>query len=137
MGYNFNRFNVDAFEDGEWCNHPDGGIFKIAKMNNPRHRDAYRVLEKQFRKDFGDELDAEQQDRLHAAALAEGVLRDWAEIDGKEDGKTVAVPYTVENATELLVRDPKLVQWVARKATDLERFENADQEAQAKKPGKR
>lgn len=136
MGYNFNRFNVDAFEDGEWDEF-EGGRFKIARMGNPKYRDAYRRLEKRFRKEYGDELDAEQQDRLHASALAEGVLRDWSDIDGEEDGKVVTVPYTVDNATELLIRDPKLVAWVARKATDLERFENREIESQAKKPEKR
>lgn len=136
MGYNFNRYDTAKFEEGEWDEF-EGGRFKVARLGNPVYRDAMRRLEKEYRKRHGDELTAEQQDRMHAEGLAEGVLRDWGDIEGLEDGKVVSVPYSIDAAADLLIRDPKLLHWVTRKATDLERFERDDLETQAKKPQKR
>lgn len=136
MGFNFNRYDTDRMEEGEWEDY-QGGQFKIARMGNPVYRDAFRRLQKQYRKKHGDEMTSEQDDELHAYALAEGVLRDWADVEAVEDGKPVSVPYTVENAATLLISDPKFVAWVANKASDLERFEAGEQQAQAKKPPKR
>lgn len=137
MGYSFERYDVDKFEDGEWAE-MGGGRFKIARMGNPRYRDALRRLEKQYRKQQDDDLTAEQQDEMHAEAMAIGLLTDWADITKRgKDGEPEQVPYSVENAKALLLRDPKLVQFVANKSTNLERFETEEAQTQAKKPPKR
>lgn len=137
MGFNAHQYNTDAFEDGVWDEY-QGGQFKIARMGNPAYRDAYRKLDKKYRKQYGDELTAEQMDRLSAEAVATAILVDWKDVDGRdENGKPYQIPYRVEAATDLLLAHPKFASWVAARSTDLERFERDDLEQQAKKPAKR
>lgn len=133
MAYSFDRYDVDKFEEGAWEDF-QGGRFKIARMGNPRYRDTMRQLEKRYRKLHGDDLTAEQQDEMHAEGMATALLTGWEGIIKRGDGgEPVEVPYSAESAKALLLRDPKLVAFVAAKSADLERFENEDVEDQTKK----
>lgn len=133
MAYAFDKYDADKFEEGVWEEH-EGGQFKVARMGNPRYRDAARRLNKEYRKRYGEEMSAAQEDEMHAEAMAIGLLRDWAVIIKRgEDGEEVAVPYSVDTAKTLLIRDPGLANFVAQKSTDLERYENDDIEEQTKK----
>lgn len=133
MAFVFDRYDTEKFEAGTWEEFR-GGRFKIARIGNPCYRDAVRRLEKQYRKKHGDELSAEHQDEMHAEAMAIGLLTDWEDIQKRgPKGETVEVPYSVEDAKTLLLRDPELVSFIAKKSTDLERFENEGVAEQAKK----
>lgn len=133
MAYAFDKYDANKFEQGTWEEH-EGGQFKIARMGNPRYRDAARKLNKEYRKKHGEEMTAGQEDEMHAEAMATGLLVDWAEIIKRDDdGKEVDVPYSIESAKALLLRDPGLTSFVAQKSTDLERFETEDVEEQSKK----
>lgn len=134
MAYDFDSFDARQLEDGEWCEFR-GGRFKIASIGNPRFRDAERRLRKEYRRKHGEDLTARQEDEIIAHAFAEGVLRDWAEITGKdENGNRVPVPYSAEAAADLLMRDPRLASFVGRKAGDIDRFDRSQRESEAKKP---
>ncbi|HBP79850.1 MAG TPA: hypothetical protein DD685_13685, partial [Halomonas sp.] len=60
-----------------------------------------------------------------------GVLRDWEDMEAA-DGSNV--PYSIENATTLLMNDEPLFNAVRRKSRDMARFEQEHIESQAKKP---
>ncbi|WP_404463090.1 hypothetical protein LG331_09935 [Vreelandella aquamarina] len=134
MSFRIDKFDASKFTDGEWCEIM-GGEFKIARMHNPVYRDVKRKLDKRYRKDFGDELTAEQEDRKEAQLVAEGLIRDWRNVTAlNEDGEEVQVPYSIEAVADLLQNRPDVVPYIAQKAVDLERFDRLEAEEQAKKP---
>lgn len=131
MGYKFNRFDQQKITDGEWAE-IEGGRFKIAKSGNSVHLEASeRILKEQQKKYPEGDIPVMERLRATAREWAEGVLRDWEEMEA-EDGSSV--PYSVENATTLLMNDEPLFNAVRRKARDMARFENERVESQKKKP---
>ncbi|QPI62439.1 hypothetical protein [Vreelandella venusta] len=134
MSFRIDKFDASKFTDGEWCEIM-GGEFKIARMHNSVYRDVKRKLDKRYRKDHGDELTAEQEDRKEAQLVAEGLIRDWRNVTAlNEDGDEVPVPYSIEAVADLLQNRPDVVPFIAQKAVDLERFDRIEAEEQAKKP---
>lgn len=131
MAYQFNRFDQEKITDGEWAEF-EGGRFKIAKSGNAVHLEASERIAKEQQKKYPDG-DIPIMERLRATARewAEGVLRDWEEMEAA-DGSSV--PYSIENATTLLMNDEPLFNAVRRKSRDMARFEQEHVEAQAKKP---
>lgn len=134
MSFRIDKFDASKFTDGEWCEIM-GGEFKIARMHNSVYRDVKHKLDKRYRKDHGDELTAEQEDRKEAHLVAEGLIRDWRNVTAlNEDGEEVQVPYSIEAVADLLQNRPDVVPYIAQKAVDLERFDREELEQQAKKP---
>lgn len=131
MAFKFNRFDQDKITDGSW-EEIDGGSFLIAKSGNPHHLEASERISKEIQRKYPDG-DVPIMKRLEATARewAEGVLRDWKDMEAA-DGS--AVPYSVENATTLLMNDEPLFDAVRRKSRDMARFEHEHVEKQAKKP---
>ena len=131
MAYKFNRFDQNKITDGEWTEF-EGGRFKIAKSGNTVHLEASERISKELNKKYP-EGDVPIMERLRATARewAEGVLRDWEDMEAA-DGSSV--PYSIENATTLLMNDEPLFNAVRRKSRDMARFEQEHVEAQAKKP---
>lgn len=133
MSFRMDKYDADKFSEGEWST-IEGGEFKIARMNNQVYRDAQRRLGKDFRKKYGDELTAAQEDEKEAKLVAEGLLRDWSGIEAQdENGELVSVPYSLENVATLLRNRPDVIPKIAQKAVDLERFETKEVEEQAGK----
>ncbi|RUR38551.1 hypothetical protein [Vreelandella populi] len=130
MAYQFKRFDESKMTDGKWED-INGGRFKIAKSGNPVHLQASERITKEQKEKYPDG-DIPIMERLRGAAQewAEGVLRDWEgmELDGQ------AIPYSIENATILLLNDDPLFDAVRRKARQMRRFENEYTEKQKKKP---
>lgn len=134
MAFKMDKYDASKFTDGEWSEIM-GGNFKIARMHNPVYRDAKRRLDKEYRKKYGDELTAEQEDEKEAKLVAEGLIRDWSDIEADdEEGNAKSVPYSIENVATLLQNRPDVVPFIAQKAVDLERFDRETTEEQAKKP---
>ncbi|ASK18380.1 hypothetical protein [Halomonas sp. N3-2A] len=131
MAYQFNRFDQAKITDGEWADF-EGGRFKIAKSGNTVHLEASERISKELNKKYPDG-DVPILERLRATARewAEGVLRDWEEMEAA-DGSTV--PYSIENATTLLMNDEPLFNEIRRKSRQMARFEQEYVEKEAKKP---
>lgn len=133
MGFRIDKFDANKFVDGEWCEIM-GGEFKIARINNPVYRDVKRRLDKRFRKDFGEELTSEQEDKKEALLVAEGLVRDWRNVTAlNEEGEEVPVPYSIEAVADLLQNRPDVIPYIAQKSVDIERFENEEVSSQKKK----
>lgn len=77
---------------------------------------------------FMDELDEDAFMKEYSAA----VLCDWKGLNTDniqefiviEDCDVQDVPYTAENAYQLMINSQELEQWVAEKLTDIENFRN-------------
>lgn len=122
MAFNAKRFDTNAFTDGVWINIL-GGEFKIARAGNPEYEKA--LEESGYRK-----LDdpAEKQNALYRA-IARGVLKDWRDV---EDGNGEPIPFTTDNAVEVLLDNPDLVGRLLSEANDLSNWKRQDTEAQKK-----
>ncbi|WP_129141535.1 hypothetical protein [Modicisalibacter coralii] len=136
MGYKFNRYDTEKFIDGDWVE-IDGGQFKIAKFGNPAHLEASERIEKEMRRRYnGKDIPTAVKLENVAREYAEGLLRDWRDMEGQdEDGNPVQVPYSIENATELLLNDEPLRNRIRQEAGDLARFEKEYVDEQAGKRG--
>ncbi|MGP9796198.1 hypothetical protein ACT3UJ_02385 [Halomonas sp. 86] len=130
MAYQFKRFDESKMTDGKWED-IKGGRFKIAKSGNPAHLQASERIAKEQQEKYPDG-DIPIMERLRGTAQewAEGVLRDWEGMELDEQ----AIPYSIENATVLLLNDDPLFEAVRRKARQMTRFENEYTEKQKKKP---
>lgn len=122
MAFNSKRFDTNAFIDGVWVSIL-GGEFKVARAGNPEYEQAledsgYRKLE-----------DPAEKQRALYKAIARGVLKDWREV---EDDKGQPVPYSVENAVEVLLDNPDLVGRLLSEANDLSNWKREDVAAQKK-----
>lgn len=128
--FDLEAYDADSFTAGIWFTIKGETKVKIAKAGNTEYKNARRRLEKEFRKEHGNELTAEQEQSLDCQAIAEGILKDWEcmNLGGKD------CPYSVQKATYGLKRNPKLLGFVLEKANDLEAWEREDVKGQAKKP---
>ncbi|QHD50056.1 hypothetical protein [Vreelandella aquamarina] len=130
MAFNFNRYDQEKISDGTW-EEIDGGQFKIAKSGNPRHLEAIERIGKELQEKWPNgDIPVIKRIEAKAKEFAEGVLRDWKEV-ANTDGDSV--PYSVENATTLLMNDEPLYEALMRKSRDMARFENKRIESQKKK----
>ncbi|RUR26845.1 hypothetical protein ELY33_17200 [Vreelandella andesensis] len=124
MAFNAKRFNTDAFTDGVWVNIL-GGEFKVGRAGNPHYE---RALEDSGYRKLDDP--AEKQRALYTA-IAKGVLKDWRDV---EDDKGQAIPFTVDNAVDVLMDNPDLVGRLLSEANDLSNWKKDDVSNQTKKP---
>lgn len=123
MAFNAKRFNTNAFTDGVWVSIL-GGEFKVARAGNPAYEKAledcgYRKIDEP----------AEKQRALYRA-IAVGVLKDWKDV---EDDKGEPIPYTVDNAVDVLVDNPDLVSRLLAEANDLSNWKREDVASQGKR----
>ena len=122
MAFNAKRFNTTAFTDGVWVNIL-GGEFKIARAGNPEYEQAledsgYRKME-----------DPTEKQRALYKAIARGVLKDWRDV---EDDNGQAIPFSVDNAVDVLLDNPDLVGRLLNEANDLSNWKRKDIESQKK-----
>ena len=124
MAFNAKRFDTNAFTDGVWVSIM-GGEFKIARAGNPDYEQA---LEDSGYRKIDDPADKQ---RALYKAIAKGVLKDWRDV---EDDKGQAIPFTADNAVEVLLDNPDLVGRLLSEANDLSNWKREDVASQAKKP---
>ena len=124
MGFNAKKHDVSKFTAGTWVEIL-GGQFKVARAGNPEYEQA--LEDSGYRKK--EEPQAKQ--RALYEAIATGVLKDWKDV---EDNDGNAIPYSVENAIEVLMENPDLVGRLLSEANDLANFRRHDVASQAKKP---
>lgn len=127
MGFNARKNDTSKFEQGAWVDIM-GGRFKVARAGNTRYLEA---LERHGKRRA--QTKAEEQ-RAMMLSIAEGILRDWSDV---EDDKGEAIPYSVDNAVEVLQDNPELVAALLSEANDSENYRREDVAAQAGKPQKR
>ncbi|MAL98263.1 MAG: hypothetical protein CL583_07400 [Alteromonadaceae bacterium] len=124
MAFNANRNDVTKFTAGTWVSML-GAEFKIARAGNPEYEKALEASGYRKKEEPGEKL------RALYSAVASGILRDWKDVvdaEGKE------IPFSVENATEVLLDNPDLASRVLSEANDLQNFRRQDASQQAKKP---
>lgn len=129
-GFELNAYDADKFTDGVWSTIQGDSRLRIARAGNTEYLKARRRLEKEFRREHGDKLTPEQEQSLNCQAIAEGMLKDWENIN--LNGEPVA--YSVEVGARYLKRNPKLLEFVLTKANDLEAWEREDLHEQSEKP---
>lgn len=128
--FDLDAYDADSFTAGIWFTIKGETRVKIAQAGNTEYKKARRRLEKEFRKAHGNELTPEQELSLNCQAIAEGLLKDWQNMNlGGKD-----CPYSVQKATYGLKNNPKLLGFVLEKSNDLEAWERQDVEEQAEKP---
>ncbi|MBR9878687.1 MULTISPECIES: hypothetical protein [unclassified Halomonas] len=127
MAFNAKRYSPDAFTQGVWLAIM-GGQFKVARAGNPIYEQA--LEESGYRK----KIEPAEKERALYTAIATGVLRDWS---GVEDDSGEPIPYSIENAVEVMLDNPDLVARILSQANDLSNFRREDIEDQGKKPRQR
>lgn len=124
MAFNAKRNDTEKFTAGAWVDIM-GGRFKVARAGNPTYMEA---LERHGKRKAQTKAD---EQRALMLAIADGILKDWESVED-ENGK--AIPYTRDNAVEVLQDNPELVSALLSEANDAENYRREDVEAQAKKP---
>jgi len=94
-GLKITNADKDEIENGKWTTYL-GVELKIAMYNNPRY---LSCLVEAFKKKM-------PFDKAVILAMSEGILVDWNGFDITVDGVKASVPYSNENALELLQEDP-------------------------------
>lgn len=123
MAFNARRNDPAKFTEGTWVSIL-GGEFKLARAGNPTYE---RALEESgYRK----KDEPEEKQRALYTAVAKGVLKDWRDV---EDDQGKAIPYSVDNAVEVLRENPDLVNRILSEANDLSNYRREDVAAQAGK----
>ena len=124
MAFNARRNDVNKFTEGTWVS-IFGAEFKVARAGNPEYEKALEAS--------GYRKKEEPDQKLMAlyTAVATGILKDWKEVVDA-DGKPI--PFSVDNATEVLLENPDLASRVLSEANDLSNFRREDVKRQAKKP---
>lgn len=123
MAFNAKRNDPALFTAGTWVPML-GAEFRIARAGNPEYDKA--LEESGYRKQ---EEPAAKQRALYTA-IAIGVLKDWREV---VDDKGEAIPYSVDNAVEVMLDNPDLVSRILSEANDLANFRREDHASQGKR----
>jgi Trk K+ transport system NAD-binding subunit len=123
MSFNAKRNDVTKFTAGTWVE-IFGARWKVARAGNPEYDQA--LEESGYRRT---EDPAKKQRALYTA-IAEGVLKDWEDV---VDNDGQPIPYSVDNAVEVLLENPDLVGEVLREANTLSNYRREDVATQKKK----
>lgn len=121
MAFNAQRYDTKAFTEGTWTE-VLGGQFKLARAGNPTYEKA--MEDGGYRK----AKTPESKERALYKAVAEGILKDWSDV---QDAEGKDIPYSIENVITVLQENPDLVSEVLSKANDLDEFLRTDVEEQA------
>lgn len=104
-----------------------GVTLLIARSNNNAFKEAFRRLSRPYQDDMdNDRLDEATQELILCRSLAEGVLVGWDASTFIFEGEEL--PYSVENAEQLLRNDPDCREFVLNFAGDVDNFLLADSE---------
>ena len=124
MAFNAQQNDTRKFTEGTWIE-LFGARWRVARAGNPRYLEA---LERHGKRHAQGK--AEEQ-RALMLAIAEGILLGWEEV---VDANGEPIPYTVDNAAEVLADNPDVVNALLVEANRAENFRREDMAAQAKKP---
>lgn len=102
-----------------------GVKLKIARANNTKFKAAFRRITKPYKEQMDKEiLDEKTSEDLYLQCLAETILVDWKDfVLGGED-----IPYTVENAIDLLRNDSDCLQFVTNYSQSIDNYLMQDEE---------
>lgn len=99
----YSKYETDekAEIEGTWIDLGDGAKIKIARLQNPRHREVLENLQKPFALNLraGVKIPEADARRTGDEAIAKTILLDW---QGIEDNQGNPIPYTEANAFKVL-----------------------------------
>lgn len=134
MAYVFKKYDDSKKEKGAWVN-IDGGRFKIAAISTSAVEQKNEEIRKRNEREYGKTrppLDVQIAD--DAEAISETLLHDWDGIIAEdENGKEVPVPFTRENAYELLLNDDPLRKRILLESQNMANYQRERVAKQAKK----
>lgn len=118
MDFKITPVDQEAEQEGVWTEYL-GVELLIARITNDVYKRAFRRLSKPHQKKIDNRtIDDKTTKDILAKSVAKGLLRDWKGfvIDGKE------IPYSYENAVQLLKNDPDCLDFVMEFAQDLDNY---------------
>ena len=94
--------------EGVWVEYEGGISLKIARLNNPVHKEVVEKLSAPHMKGFrAHTIPQETRDKISKKAVAETILLDWKNID---DADGNPIPYSREKALEFF-ENPELADF--------------------------
>lgn len=112
MSLDMTAYDLDKARDGVWHD-IRGGKFKIAYLSDSA-AERIEKIERDGKHRGESQIDITWK---QCDALAEEVMRDWQEVDGKDQhGNTVDIPFSVEAAKQLLKMELELSADVLRRS---------------------
>lgn len=127
--------NQKAEREGAWlevCSNTDGSVTRIKIARAGRRNKAYtKAMEKETRpyRAILNDLDAKTDDKITNTVLVNAIILDWENMQVEEG---VNMPFTKENALQVLTQFPDLADLVNRKAWEAETFRAEQLEDEAK-----
>jgi len=120
--------------EGIWADAGEGLEVKVARLNNPKHRDRIRelTLSNTRRHQRAGGVNAKLADKAAKRAIAECVLLDWRNMQEDRDGQEIDVVFSVEKAISLFNDYPKFFDIVCELAEDETLFHEEDMDEAAK-----
>lgn len=131
MAFDLKEFAVDAKKelDGVWENIGGDAELLIARIGNPKYKEAFRKLPRGTRRMIeSGTLPEAQSEKMFCQILASTVLLGWKNLI--EDGKDVL--YSEEKAAEMLLKYPEFRAIVEDLGNDMRRFHEESKEADLK-----
>ena len=127
--------NQKAEREGAWieiCSNADGSIARIKIARAGRRNKAYtKAMEKETRpyRAILNDLDTKTDDKITNTVLVSAIILDWEHMQVDEG---TDLPFTKENALQVLTQFPDLADLINRKAWEAETFRAEQLEDEAK-----
>lgn len=134
MAYIFKKYDDNKRKQGAWIN-IDGGKFRVSSYAHSETQKQYQEVKDRNEAEYGDqEPPLEVRIADEARVMAETLLHDWEGVSAHDDeGNVVAVPFTRENAYELLLNDDPLRDRIIKESMRQANFERDKIAKQTKK----
>lgn len=123
MAFNAQKVDRSKASEGVWVRLFDAE-WRIAQAGNAQAHEALEDLRK------NPPTSGEQMRRSQAKIIAEGLLRGWN--DEVVDANGVAIPFTIDNAIEVLADNPEVGEALTKEARRRELYYREDLENQKK-----
>ncbi|MBY6111221.1 hypothetical protein KUV74_12535 [Halomonas sp. DP1Y21-3] len=127
MAFNAEQNDPAKIDGGAWVE-LRGAKWLIARSGNAAYREELEVLRTNLPESQAERMEAE------ARALAKGILRGWEDVIDRNGDP---IPFTVANATRVLLDNDDLAIELAQESRRREHFRREDIAEQGKKPRQR
>lgn len=118
--------DLSSVDSGVWKKY-EGSEFLVAHISNMKFQRALSKHQQPYRRKLQEgALDPKINQAVVCKAMAEGVLLNWRNVTTT---KKEEVPYTLENAVQLLSRDPAFRDWITEVSTQMANYRTEEVEA--------